>query len=394
MQSPATGQAATFTPAGTVESEAQPGSMPNTNLAIKVQQALDELVGSGAEVGLQVAGMQHGDLLVDAVSGLADPDSGTPVTTETLFWAASTAKGVTSSIAHVLAEQGRVDYDMHVVEVWPEFARHGKEAITVRQILLHTAGLPGLPPDITVEELCDWDHMCAVLAAAEPWWRPGSKFGYHANTFGFLIGETLHRATGRTIQTLLEETITSPLDLEQDIYLGVPPERRGSVARQIDGSAGSPAEPPPGSAAARAEPPGIRHNAEYVNRADVLAAVIPSEGTMTARGVARMYAALLGQVPGVHLVSTERLVAMAAIHFTGIDDVMAVPTSWAFGYSPFRPSGACRPGSSFGMVGMNGSGAYADIDSGVVVALMRNRFAPGDFSTLARIDQIVVDSLS
>jgi hypothetical protein len=72
------------------------------------------------------------------------------------------------------------------------------------------------------------------------------------------------------------------------------------------------------------------------------------------------------------------------------------PTSWAFGFSPFRPSCRGRPGSTFGMVGMNGSAAYAyaDIDSGVAVAVMRNRFAPGDFGTIARIDQLIMEELS
>src|SRR5438128_960836 len=100
---------------------------------------------------------------------------------------------------------------------------------------------------------------------------------------------------------------------------------------------------------------------------------------MSARGGARMYSALLGHVDGVTLVSPRRLAAMAAVAFTGMDEVMGFPTAWAFGYSPHRPGGvASRPGSTFGMVGMNGSAAYADIDHGLAEAVMRNRFAVGD----------------
>ena len=85
---------------------------------------------------------------------------------------------------------------MRLVEVWPEFGAHGKDTVTLRQVLLHTAGVPGLPPDTSAADLCDWDRMCAVIADAEPWWEPGTRFGYHAKTFGFLLGEVLRRATG------------------------------------------------------------------------------------------------------------------------------------------------------------------------------------------------------
>src|SRR5262249_26335566 len=112
------------------------------------------------------------------------------------------------------------------------------------------------------------------------------------------------------------------------------------------------------------------------------------------RGVARMYSALLGHVDGVRLVSPGRLARMAAVAFTGMDEVMGFRTSWAFGYSPNRPGGGpSRPGSAVGMVGMNGSGAYADIDSGVGVAVMRTRSTAGVFSTVTLIDQIVAGEL-
>jgi CubicO group peptidase (beta-lactamase class C family) len=101
----------------------------------------------------------------------------------------------------------------------------------------------------------------------------------------------------------------------------------------------------------------------------------------------------VGHVDGVTLVSEARRTEMAAIAFTGMDEVMGFPTSWAYGYAPSRPSGRSRPGSTFGMVGMNGSAAYADLDSGIAVAVMRNRFAPG-FATIARIDQLITEELS
>jgi CubicO group peptidase (beta-lactamase class C family) len=134
----------------------------------------------------------------------------------------------------------------------------------------------------------------------------------------------------------------------------------------------------------------VRPDAGYANRRDVLTADIPSQGTMSALGAARLYAALLGHGVGPRLVGADRLATMATVMFRGHDEVMDVPTAWAFGFSPHRPGGAAsRPGSTFGMMGMNGSAAYADIDSGAAVAVMRNRFDPLDMATVAEADRLV-----
>jgi len=289
------------------------------DLAAGIQAAADEMVASGTETGLQIAVHRHGHLIADVVSGVADPQTGAGVRPGTLFYAASAAKGIASSLAHVLAERGDLGYDMRVADVWPEFGSHGKDRVTLRHVLLHTAGLPGLPAETTIGQLCDWDHMCAVLAAEEPWWEPGTRFGYR-----------------------------------------------------------------PGHA------PALRDAASLGRRADVLTSDIPSLGTMTARGVARMYSALLGHVDGVPLVSRQRLAAMTAVAFTGMDEVMGFPTSWAFGYSPDRPGGVpSRRGSTFGMVGANGSAAYADVDSGLAVAVMRTGPVRGGLAAATRIDRLI-----
>jgi CubicO group peptidase (beta-lactamase class C family) len=112
---------------------------------------------------------------------------------------------------------------------------------------------------------------------------------------------------------------------------------------------------------------------------------------MTARGAALIYTALLGDVDGVDLISPARRASMAAVRFEGQDEVMGVPSRWAFGFSPQRPGGVpSRPGSTFGMVGMNGSAVYADIDTAVAVAVMRSRFGT-DLTAVSEIDRIVAD---
>lgn len=363
--------------------------MADLALQHAVQALLDELVTDGGEVGLQAAVIKDGALVADAQSGIADPVSGETVSAGTLFFAGSTAKGVLSSLVHALVAAGRLDYDLRLAEVWPEFAAHGKGNVSVRHVLMHQAGVPGLPPDLTTERLCDWDHMCALVAEATPWWPPGTAFGYHAQTFGFLLGETLQRATGARLVTLLRETLTDPLAVIDELHFAVPTLLLDRVARQVAPSGPPPPGPAPGSPLALAMPAGAAPDAAFANRRDVLTAQIPSFGTMSARAAARVYAALLGHLAGTRLLSSEQLAAAAAVAYTGTDQVMEMEISWSLGYSPDRPGGArSRSGSTFGMVGTNGSAAYADIDTGVAIALTRNRFSP-DFTAIARLDDIV-----
>ena len=117
----------------------------------RVQAAIDRMVRDGTEVGLQVAVLHRGRVAVDAMSGLSDERRGLAVAPDTLFYAASTAKGVASAVAHVLLERGELADDVRAVDVWPDLAAHGKEGVTLRHVLLHTAGVPAPPYDTTVE---------------------------------------------------------------------------------------------------------------------------------------------------------------------------------------------------------------------------------------------------
>jgi CubicO group peptidase (beta-lactamase class C family) len=362
----------------------------NDHLQQMLQDCVDELTNAGSEIGVQVAVMHEGELVASVADGLADPLTDRATDPETLFWAASTSKGVASSVAHVLAERGALDYEMPLVEVWPEFIAHGKDKVTVRHVLCHTAGVPGLPGDLTAEQLCDWDEMCAVLAGAELWWEPGTCFGYHEYTFGFLLGETLRRLTGRTISTLLRDLVTRPLGVVDEVHFGVPERLLPVVARQVPMPGPPTPLPDPDSPHGRALPAAIAPSAGLANDPHLLRSDIPSVGTMSAVGVARIYAALLGHIEGVELVSPEHLRAMAGVTYAGSDEIMGIPTQWAFGYSPYRPANSAVRGSTFGMVGGNGSAAFADIDSGITVAVMRNHFSLGDFTLAERIDNVIV----
>src|SRR6202140_4347857 len=187
-----------------------------------VQKALDELVESGVERGVQVAVYQRGTLVVDAVAGLGRPSTGRTVRSDTPFYNFSIVKGAASTVAHMLAERGRFGYDTPVVDLWPEFGAHGKQKVTVRHVLSHTAGVPGIPLNTTLEDLCDWDKMCAAIADAGLWWEPGTKTVSPPSTSGYLVGEMVRGATGKPISQVLLEEASGPLGVAEELYFGIP----------------------------------------------------------------------------------------------------------------------------------------------------------------------------
>ena len=362
----------------------------------QVQEAIDKLVESGAERGLQVAVYRRGELVVDAVAGVADHKTGRPVRSDTPFYAYSTGKGATATVAHVLVERGAFDYDTPIAELWPEFGAHGKEAATVRHALTHTVGVPGIPADTTPEDLCDWEKMCAVIADAEPWWEPGAKTAYHAYTFGYIVGEIVRRATGKPISQVLREEVAGPLGVADEIFFGVPEPELGRLARLEDEEGGAEflATMPDDSPILKWGPRATFPTADFGNRPDVLMADIPAGGKMSARAVARMYAALMDDVDGVRLLSPARLREVSAVAFSGIDEIMGNPVSWALGYAPGRLGGDPEePSTVFGMGGAGGSYACADTATGVAFALTKNRLT-SDFGAAEQVAEIVTKTVA
>ncbi|MGH2353486.1 MAG: serine hydrolase domain-containing protein [Chloroflexota bacterium] len=369
----------------------------NNTLQKQVQEAIDQLVESGAERGLQVAVYQHGEQVVDAVAGVADPATGRPVTSDTPFFSYSIGKGVASTVVHVLAERGVLGYDTRIVELWPEFGAHGKERATVRHALSQSVGTPGLPPGLTVEDLCDWDKMCAIIADAEPWWEPGAKIGYHALTWGYIVGEVVRRATGKPISQVLREEVATPLGVADELFFAVPESEQGRLARledaPMEGNQEMMGEMPEDSPILKVGPAECT-TAAYGNRADVLSSNIPAGGTVTARAVARMYAALLGEVDGVRLISPERLREVSAVAMSGVDQIFGFPTAWGLGYSIGQfMSNAQETQHVFGVGGVGGSHAYADTKTGTTFALTKNRLA-ADFATAERVGGIVTKAVA
>jgi CubicO group peptidase (beta-lactamase class C family) len=360
-----------------------------------VQEAIDKLVASGTERGIQVAVYRDGRQVVDAVAGVADPATGRPVDAGTVFYNFSIGKGATATVVHVLAERGLFGYDTPVAELWPEFAANGKQAVTVRQVLDHTAGVPGIPLDTTIEDLCDWDKMCAAIAAAELWWEPGTKVAYHAYTFGYILGEVVRRATGKPISQVLAEEVAGPLGVADELWFGMPAAEQHRLAPLEDEPGAAEAAEqwlaslPPDLPMFKAGPMATFPDAAFGNRPDTLAADIPAGGKTSARAIARLYAALLGEVDGVRLLTPERLREVTAVASSGLDEVFGMPTTWGLGYGIGGPGGSARESPTvFGYGGVGGSFACGDTASGVAWAVTKNRVS-NEFTTATQLGGLI-----
>jgi CubicO group peptidase (beta-lactamase class C family) len=359
-----------------------------TSLQDRVRAAAEELVASGAERGVQVAVYRQGEQVAEVAAGIADPASGRPVEPGTVFGNYSIGKGATATVVHVLAERGLLGYDTPVAELWPEFAANGKAGVSVRHVLTHAAGVPGIPAGTTPGDLADRERMCAAIAAAEPWWEPGTAVGYHSWSFGFVLGEIVRRVTGRSISEVLAEEVTGPLGVDGELWFGVPAGERHRLATLEDDPDAGGGPPPSHPRLAEVQPPGVLPTAALGNDPVFIGAEVPSAAQTSARAIARMYAALLGPVDGVRLIPPDRLRAVTAIAAEGPDQVFGNPSVWGLGYAIGLPGSDPRATASwFGMPGAGGSLAYADTATGTALAVTKNRL--GDLATATRITQIV-----
>jgi CubicO group peptidase (beta-lactamase class C family) len=352
-----------------------------------VTQALRRVATHKRGGGAAVAVYHRGELMVDAWTGARDA-KGRPWESDTMAMSFSTTKGVIATTVHRLVDRGLIDYDEPVATYWPEFAAAGKENITVRQLLNHSAGLHRLRDVISdAYEMLDWDLVCTRLAAEAPRYTPGTRHGYHGLTYGFLVGEVIQRATGTTVHEAVEAEVAKPLGLD-GMVIGAPPDQRERIAELIV-KFGNPE---------RAERFAVRA-ARYAwmrptidafvvpgsdrlfASSDVLNSAIPAiNGCFTARSLARMYAALAGGgvLDGERFLSVETLRRATEIHTTRRDIVVGFPMRWRLGYHLAATTRGIIP-RGFGHFGFGGSGAWADPDNDLAVAFVCNRVAGTPF---------------
>ncbi|MBP2473063.1 CubicO group peptidase (beta-lactamase class C family) [Crossiella equi] len=363
-----------------------------------VREAFVRNFTHGGDVGAAVCVYRRGEKVVDLWGGLADPNTGRAWQQDTLQLVFSTSKGVTATVVHLLAERGLLDLDAPVARYWPEFAAGGKQDIPVRWLLSHQAGLPALAERVPLARFGDQDLVAARLAEQAPLWEPGTGHGYHAVTYGWLLGEVVRRVTGRSLGTVIAEEIAAPLGL--DLYLGLPAELEPRASHTLPVPPAEPlppealaALPPviagmlkaftdPDSLATKALRPTVEDfdaNSRYAHAAE--AGAVTSMGS--AEGYARMYAATVGEVDGVRLLSKETVDRARAPQTSGPDKVLVVPNTWALGYIPFTPPSDLVPivnmigPGSFGHGGYGGSLAFGDVDHEIGFGYVMNQLQAG-----------------
>ena len=360
-------------------------------------EANAELVGRG---GAGFAAYVGGRPVVDLWAGLAAP--GRPWLESTVAPLFSSTKGMAATCLLVLADRGKLDPDAPVAAYWPEFAQAGKDRITVRQLLSHTAGLTEVPDyeDLIALDGTGLTEIAEIrrrLAAAKTNWEPGTRVGYHGVTIGYLMGELVERISGRPLGAFFEEEVARPLGVEawiegddaviarraEEIDLEPPPAHLAAIFDAIMGEARDGTTIPGRAFAAQGGAGLLDRLAVIGNDPRFLVKGLGfGDGLGTARGLARLYAALAagGELDGVRLASPTWVDAFATLQLRAPDAVLKIESGWGLGYQinlpnpiglrPFGPSDR-----AFGHGGAGGQLGFCDPERGVAFGFVRSHLA-------------------
>jgi CubicO group peptidase (beta-lactamase class C family) len=359
----------------------EPGDVQiNGTVADGYEQVRDAFAANFAErgeIGASVAVVANGEPVVNLWAGWADPAGTQPWQAGTLTNVWSTTKAMTSLCVAILMDRAGLDPDTPVARYWPEFAAAGKADIPLRWVLTHRSGLSGLTTPVTVADYLDWEKITSLLAAQQPLWEPGTASGYHAMTFGFLVGEVVRRVTGQTLGEFFAAEVARPLDA--DFCIGLPEAdlpRCGSLQgvrpteEEQSALAAAYANAHPAALAALVNP---ALTGDEANDPDWRMAEIPAaNGHGTALALATIMGALADG--SQRLISTATMEAMRAGQGTYHDLVLGFPLEFGLGIARSGPEQHFGPNpAAFGHDGFGGSATCADPEAGLAVAYVMNR---------------------
>jgi CubicO group peptidase (beta-lactamase class C family) len=335
--------------------------------------------GDYQEVGASFAAFHRGHCVVDLWGGFADRARTKPWTQGTLANVWSSTKGISAVAAAIAVERGAFRYEDKVAAHWREFAANGKAEITIAQLLSHQAGLPGFVELTSAPDQCDFDGCVCKLARQAPAWEPGTATSYHAMTYGWLIGEVVRRATGKSIGRFVAETIAKPLDA--DLFIGLPESAESRVAEMIPPKQLIDMASLPLPDAARMAISNPVQDPEIPNTRAWRAAEVPAaNGQASAMGLARLYAALVngGTLDGAKLLSTETIARMTTpVTSNGRTDMfLQFVDCWGMGMAINTPGIYGPNPRAYGHSGWGGSFGCADPQAGVSIGYVCNQMGP------------------
>jgi CubicO group peptidase (beta-lactamase class C family) len=319
-----------------------------------VQRAFQENFDTHGDKGASVAVYVNGAKKVDLWGGIADVATGRPWLEDTVTIVYSATKGATAILSLLLAQRGALELDAPVAEYWPQFARGGKGDVPVRYLLTHEAGLPYLNQRLTRKEVLEGSRIVEILEAQHPIWQPGTAHGYHALTYGWLIGALIAKVMGKRMGEVFAEEIAQPLGL--DFHIGLPPSEVSRVAPLVQMP-----EPDPNvldgitdpvvraafmqTSAAALDPTSAYSrtmstngalptpDAEAWNDPNVYQSEIPAaNGISNGRSLATLYAATVSELGGVRLLSDETVARAKVEQVNGPDRTIVLPTRFGTGF--------------------------------------------------------------
>jgi CubicO group peptidase (beta-lactamase class C family) len=349
----------------------------------RVWEAVQRLYRSGIHPAIQLCVRRFGAVLIDRAIGHAsgngpdDPPEAAkvPVTPATPFNIFSASKAVTAMVVHLLDQRDVIRLDDRVCEYLPEFAVRTKQWITIRHVLIHRAGLPNVPPGVMdLDRLDDPPGIVRLLSELKLTGRPGRQLAYHAVTGGFLLGEIVRRATGKTIREVLEEEISRPLGFRWLGY-GVRPNQVDEVV--VNYFTGPPPLPPLSIILRRALGVEFRQATAMANDPRFLTGIVPSANVIaTANELSRFYQLLLdgGELDGIRIFDPRTIRrATSEQSYLELDLTLGLPFRYGMGFmlgadwlSPYGPDTRY----AFGHIGFTNIVAWADPERQVAAALM------------------------
>lgn len=333
------------------------------------------------EVGASFAATVDGKFVVDIWGGYADAAMTKPWEKDTIVNVYSTTKNMAAICALMLVDRGQLDVAAPVTRYWPEFGQAGKEKIPVRYLLSQQSGLAGWDEPFPVEGLYDWERMIKLLEKQEPMWEPGTKWGYHALTFGYLLGELVRRITGKTIGTFFREEVAIPLNA--DFHIGVPEEVDHRVSKLIPPPMPKPGDPgyvefDPKTVQGRVMMNPINTAETSWERAWRAAEIPAANGHGNARSLARVGAAIAcgGEVDGVRLMGLPTIEKALEEQSDDIDLVTQMPIRYGLGFGLPRKEMPVSPNErALFWAGWGGSMMVMDLDARCSSGYAMNKMA-------------------